>query len=427
MPQLKVQVQRSRAGEGQPVAWVRLDGFLDASTVLTFDNTLQLLHREGRGDVVLDFARVLYANSSAIGAILNFHNLLSQGGREVVLIRLNPQVRTTFELLGLTEVLPCLPSEEAAVSYLASAPAGLRDARASALQAGAPSAAAAPPPTPPRPETQPGKRNIMLIAPEENRFTDITKMRLLTPYGRFHIVMSCSEALHHFDILDPDLIVLEDPMHGSEEFLWAVKTEKGKSVVPIIKLYWTGTDIEARKDFKVWEDDYLVEPFELMELFALAEAELKRFPEDRKVVQHLTHFEFRTRRENLQRAGELVGSLLKKSGLGPERAMAFSTAIAEAVENAARHAHAYAPEKCIDVVFLMDRDKVTITVTDEGPGFDFAPHLERARQQQAIAPERLRQSRGSLGKLGIALMARSCDELEYLGSGHSVRLVKRLR
>lgn len=426
MPQLKVQVQRGELREGLPVIWVRLEGFLDASTVMAFDNTLQLLYREGKGDVVLDFAGVLYANSSAIGSILNCHNLLSQGGREVVLIRLNPQVRTTFELLGLTEVLPCLPSEEAARSYLASGPAGLRHARAAKLGAAAPGAAGGLAPLRSGTEAPTGKRNIMMIAPEENRFTDILKMRLLSPNGRFHIVMSCAEALHHFDILDPDLIILEDPMHGSEEFLWAVKTEKGKSVVPVIKLYWTGTDIEARKEFKIWEDDYLVEPFEVMELFALCEAELKRFPEDRKVVQHLTHLEFRTRRENVQRALELAGGLLRKSGLSPERAMTFSAAIAEAIENAARHAHAYAPEKCIDLILLADREKVTVTVTDEGPGFDFRPHLERARQQQPIAPERLRQARGSLGKLGIALMARSADEIEYLGPGNSVRLVKRL-
>lgn len=424
MPQLKVQVQRSTLTGGAPVAWVRLEGFLDASTVLEFEKTLRLLHREGRGDVVLDFAGALYANSTAIGAVLNYRNLLLAEGRDLLIVSLNPQVRTIFEVLGLAHVVPCLPDDAAATAYLASAPPGQRDpgafappAPASAAGRAAPSPAAA----------REAKRNVMMIAPEENRFTDIMKMRLLSPHGRFHIVMSCSEALHHFDLLDPDLIVLEDPMHGSEDFLWAVKTEKGKSVVPVIKLYWTGTDIETRKDFKVWEDDFLVEPFEVMELFALCEAELKRFPQDRRIVQHLTHFEFRTRKDNLARAGELMASLLAKSGLGPERSAPFAAAVAEALENAARHAHAYDPGKCIDVVFFLDREKATVTITDEGPGFDHASHLARARHEQPIAPERLRQGRGSLGKLGIPLMLRSADELEYLGNGNAVRLAKRLR
>ncbi|MBM4040548.1 MAG: STAS domain-containing protein [Planctomycetes bacterium] len=425
MPQLKIHIRRSTVGDGLPVAWVELDGFLDASTVLSFDNTLQLLHREGQGAVVLDFRAVLYANSSAIGAILNYRNLLLQEGRELALMHLSPQVRTTLDLLGLSAVLPCLANKAAVVEYLTSAPPG------KAAPPPAPEGAAAPSPAAglvSRPAAVAvAKRHILMIAPEENRFTDILKMRLLVPRGRFEIVASCSEALHRFDEVDPDLIILEDPMKGSEDFLWAVKTEKGKSVVPVIKLYWTGTDIETRREFKIWEDDFLLEPFEVMELFALSEAELRRFPEDRKVLLHLAHFEFRTRKANIARAGELAASLLGKSGLAAAGVAAMSAAFAEAVENAARHAHGYAPEKRIDVTFLLDREKVAITVSDEGPGFDFAPHLERARQQPPVPPERLQQSRGGLGKLGIPLMARCVDQLEYLGSGNSVRLTKRLR
>jgi len=425
MPHLKVQVQRPPVGEERPVAWVLLDGFLDASTVLTFESTLRALHREGRGDVVLDFGRVLYANSSAIGAILNYHNLLQQEARDLVLVNVTADVQTTFELLGLLHVLPSLPDGEAVARYLLSGPPGQRRHEPPAAKAAAPAK-----PAPGAPRAAAGavlaRRNVMMIAPEENRFTDITKMRLAAPKGRFHIVTSCSEALHHFDEIQPALIILEDPMAGSEDFLWAVKTEKGKSIVPVIKLYWTGTDIETRKDFKVWEDDFLVEPFEVAELFALGESELRRYPEDRKVRLHQTHFEFRTRTENLQRAGELGASLLRKSGLAAAAAAAMANAFAEALENAARHGNGYEREKCIDVVFLLDREKVSVTVTDEGRGFDFGPHLERAQQQEPVAPERLRQSRGGLGKLGIALMARSVDQLEYLGAGNSVRLTKRL-
>jgi len=425
MPQLKIRVERVALAEGSPtVAWVSLDGFLDASTLLSFERTLALLHGEGQGDVVLDCAALLYANSSAVGTMLNYRNLLLKEGRDLLLARVSTQVRTTLDLLGLSLALPCLPGRSQVAAYLASAPPGERqwpvpaEPHAAPAEAAAPSDAgrAAPAPAP--------ERKIMMIAPEENRFTDVTKMRLAAPNGRFHIVSSCSEALHDFDVVDPDLVILEDPMRGSEDFLWAIKTEKGKSIVPVVKLYWTGTDIEARRDFKVWEDDFLVEPFEVMEFFALCEAELKRFPDDRKVLLHQTHFEFRTRKENLHRARELGQSLLGKSGLAEAAATAMSNAFAEALENAARHGNGYDPGKHIDVVFLLDRQKVSITVADEGRGFDFRPHLDRAAQHEPVPPERLRQTRGSLGKLGIALMARSTDRLEYLEPGNRVRLTK---
>ncbi len=425
MPRLNIHVRRSTVGDGLPVAWVELDGFLDASTVLSFESTLELLYGEGRGDVVLDCARLLYANSSGIGMVLNYRNLLLRGGRELLLVKVSSQVRTALDLLGLSLVVPCLADDGAATDYLASAPPGRRaplvPAEAAVGAAGAPARGPAKPAGLPN-----GKRNVMMVAPEENRFTDIMKMRLAAPQGRFHIVTSCSEALHHFDELNPDLIILEDPMKGSEEFLWAIKTEKGKSLVPAVKLYWTGTDIETRKDFKIWENDFLVEPFEVMELFALCEAELARFPHDRRVLLHQTHYEFRTRKENLQRANELGASLLKKSGLSAAAVTAMSTALAEALDNAARHGNAYEPEKHVDVVFLLDHAKVSLTVTDEGRGFDFRPHVERARHEPPVPPERLRQDRGGLGKLGIALMVRCADEVEYLGPGNSVRLTKRL-
>jgi len=414
MPRLKLQVRRATIGEDVSVAWVSLDGFLDASTILTFENTLELLYRDERGNVVLDFGKVLFANSTAIGTILNHRNLLSEDGRELVLVRVNPQVRTTFDLLGLSAVVPCLPDEEAARRYFLSAPFGERDPEAFAArrapaatpaEARPPRAAEAPPPR----SLEPAKCRVLVIAPEENRFTDITKMRLLTPQGRFQIVTDCTEALHVFDELDPDLVILEDPLAGSEDFLWKVKTEKGKSVVPVIKLYWTGTNIEERKEFKIWEDDFLVEPFELMELFVLAEAELKRIPE-----------------ENLRRANELAASLFQKAGLASPAKASLAAAFAEAIENAARHAHRSDPQKCIDVVFLLDREKLSITVTDEGRGFDSKPFLDQAQQAGPIGEERLRQTRGALGGLGIALMKRCTDELEYLGSGNSVRLVKKL-
>jgi len=429
MPELKLKVRRSTVGDGLPVAWVALDGFIDASTVLSFENTLEVLHREDKGTVVLDFASVLYANSTAIGTILNYRNLLMEEGRELLLMQVNPQVLTTFELLGLTAVVPCLPDEETVGCYLASAPAGERDPEAFVVRSAMEKAAAASQgvaQAAPLRSVRPESCNVMMIVPEENRFTDVTKMRLLTPHGRFHIVTDCTEALHDFDEIDPDLIVLEDPMHGSEDFLWAVKTEKGKSVVPVIKLYWTGTDIESRREFKIWEDDFLIEPFELMELFMLGESELKRIPEDRKVLLHQTHIEFRTREGNIERAKELGRNVIEKAGLSAEGTTAMTTAFAEAMENAARHGHRYAPEKCIDVVFLLDREKLQVTVTDEGRGFDYQAHLARLAESGTPDEERLRQSRGDLGGLGISLMQRCTDQIEYLGNGSAVRLTRRL-
>lgn len=426
MPQLKLQVRRSVVGDDLPVVWVGLDGFLDSSTVLSFESTLDILHSDEKGEIVLDLSQVLYANSSAIGTILNYCNLLMDEGRELVLMSVNPTVRVTFDLLGLSAVVPCLPDEAATLAYLQSGPVGQRTSDALESE----TAAASAPGSVEREEApiqsvEPSECKVLLIVPEENRFTDILKMRLKTPHGTFRIVSDCTEALHVFDDMSPDLVVVEDPLAGSDDFVWKIKTEKGKSVTPIVKLYWTGTDIEARKEFKIWEDDFLVEPFELMELFVLSERELRRIPADREVLLHQTHFEFRTRESNLRRANELAATFFQKAGLTGEAATQLAAGFAEALENAARHAHHYDPGKCIDVTFLLDREKLCVTVTDEGGGFDYQPHLDKAADQP-LDDSRLRQTRGTLGGLGIPLMRRCADHLDYLNGGNAVRLTKLL-
>lgn len=424
MPSLDIQIRRAtHSSTGAPIAWVVLNGFLDASTVLEFESTLDFLSREEDTDVVVNFAKVLYANSTAIGTLLNYRNRLIERGREFLLVRVSPEVRVTFDLLGVTTVVPCFRNEDDVLAHLDSTLEPAEEGEAPVEEQGeVPEAGAeAELPVP----AAPSASRILMVVPEENRFTDVTSMRLVKPDGQLRIVTDCTEALHAFNDLDPDLVILEDKLPGSEDFLWKVKTERGKSIIPVIKLYWTGTDIGTRKEFKIWEDDFLIEPFELMELFALGESELRRIPDDRQRLLHATHFEFRTRSQHLVRARELGATLIEKAGFAGDAVASLTAGFAEAVDNAARHGHASVPEKCIDVVFLLDHEKLSITVTDEGEGFEFQPHLDRAASADPLEGGRLRQSRGGLGGLGIALMAQCTDELTYLGPGNAVRLVKR--
>ena len=50
-------------------------------------------------------------------------------------------------------------------------------------------------------------------------------------------------------------------------------------------------DVSRRDGFRVWENDYLTDPFELMHLFVLTESELKRVPRDRHMVSQQVHFQ----------------------------------------------------------------------------------------------------------------------------------------
>jgi len=421
MPELNAKIEKLTTEGTKEVAVLSLVGFIDSSTFVSFENVLEMLLREPEQDVIIDLSDLTYINSSGMSALLIYYRSFLDTGKELVLTCMSADVDTTMSLLGLTSVVPSFKVRQDAVEYLSSAPAGSRQWTPQARE---PVAAAELPAVSARPEL-PSRDGIsvLMIMPQKDHFTEVTRLRFEQRKARCHMLNSCVEAFSRFDEINPDLIILEDKLAQSEDFLWKVKAKKNKSVVPVLKLYWTGTDINARKDFKIWENDYLVEPFELMELFLLGEAELKRLPEDRETILHHTHFEFRTTGKNIDRALELARTLSSEAGLSGDRFSEINAAFAEGIDNAVRHGNKGNPDQFIDVVFQLDTEGVTITIEDEGDGFDFEWHLERARKIASGQPMSVDKS-GRVGGLGIPLMFKSTDRIMYFGRGNIVRLEK---
>jgi serine/threonine-protein kinase RsbW len=94
----------------------------------------------------------------------------------------------------------------------------------------------------------------------------------------------------------------------------------------------------------------------------------------------------------------------------------LGTSVIEACTNAMEHGNRLDESTPIEVIFELDDHKVTVTVLDHGPGFDFGTWKPS---------EELMRQRGR----GILIMKEFCDILEY---GHHedgrflVRLIKQL-
>jgi anti-sigma regulatory factor (Ser/Thr protein kinase) len=138
------------------------------------------------------------------------------------------------------------------------------------------------------------------------------------------------------------------------------------------------------------------------------------------------HFQLRGAQGHLTRAQELCDALVRASGLGLEESTALTAAFREALDNALRHGNQGDAQKTLDVVFLLDRAQVTITVEDEGKGFEYESYLARARAANAQQASAQRRAEGKAGGLGILLMTKCTDRLEYLGRGNIVRLTRLL-
>ncbi|MHC5020831.1 MAG: ATP-binding protein [Planctomycetota bacterium] len=355
-------------------------------------------------------------------------------------MRVPQEVGLTMHLLGLTKVVPFLKSKADALSYFQG------DPNVESTYGAVPPLPSADAPTEIEgQEAAPGQKRkkifflktedfrprpddsvVLLVMPTESEFSDILKMRLAEPKGQVAVALNVPDALAKLDDLKPDLLVIEHDVPQAEELLSRVKTDKERSLCSVVKLYPNRTDIDAMRSFKIWENDYLVQPYEVGELFALADAELRRVPKDRRTYLQQVHFQLRGAADNLTRAQELADALVKASGLGLEEATALTAAFREALDNGLRHGNGGDSAKVLDVVFLLDRDKVTLTVEDEGTGFDYEPYMKRIAEADAQEESAKRRSEGKAGGLGILLMAKCTDRLEYLGRGNVVRLTRML-
>lgn len=420
------------AGENELLI-LELHGFINASTFITFERVLEeLVRREQTKYLLIDFNDVYYINSSGIGSLVAYGEALRKRGGAVALARVHKAVGQTMQVLGLHTMMPFVNDSAAALTlfealvkpgakkeppppkavpekvFLKSPPAGIAMLAAKLKDKATP------------------QRAVLVIAPSVSRFTDTLKYWVSREGASFSVVTNTRDALASIEKTNPHLIILEDTVEGAEDFLAKVKMSRDKSLMSVIKLYPRGTEPAKRADFKIWENDFLVEPFELKELFALSEVELARVPADRATILAQSHFTFKGTEENIAKARELGRNVIFNTGLSEDAATAFFAGFQEAIDNGVRHGNRYDVRKRIDVVFTVMKDKLVVEVEDEGKGFNFNHFLYLAREQDVLTRARESRAEGKIGGLGIKLMQQCCDHIEYLGKGNRIRLEKRI-
>ena len=110
-----------------------------------------------------------------------------------------------------------------------------------------------------------------------------------------------------------------------------------------------------------------------------------------------------------------VKQVAESAGLGGNWLRDVMLAVGEAVTNAVRHGHSGQPDSCFTVSCLANPERISISVSDSGPGFrmDEIPEFEDALMMEH-------------GR-GVYCMNALMDEVSYsFEGGTSVRLVKRV-
>jgi serine/threonine-protein kinase RsbW len=411
------------------VCELALEGFIDASNFSRFERALQQVTQSGCRYLILDFTEVHYINSTGISSLIRYFEELRARGGMLCLANVARPVGLSMHLLGVTSLFPFLTDMDAArelVRQHAGEASGQPPALERPAQAGTGKASRI---VPLRRRKLPGleKARVLVITPAKGRFTRVLRLRFRGLNGDYHLLHDPREALERYDELAPDLVVVDDRVDPKGELVNRLKVQGERSLTSVIKMYPRETDVLSQLDFKIWENDYLVEPFELLELFSLTEAELCRVPKDKKVFHQQVHFEFRTTQENVDKAYKLADLVLRQSIAIQEDATALYAAVKEGIDNAVIHGNRWDREKTVDVNFLVDHKKVTVLVEDQGEGFDYEYYLARLDDKEAFEKAKRRiMEENARGGLGILLMSKCSDRLEYSGSGNLLRLEKNL-
>ena len=267
---------------------------------------------------------------------------------------------------------------------------------------------------------------ILLAIPDEDFFTDTLKYHFNKEGWKIQIAKNMD---HAFDIINAGqayLVIVDSTMEHYQRLCEKIKITRSTSLVPLIVLLPTGADVNKATEFRVQGNEQLAQPFEVRKLISIAEAELQRASEEQIIFDQEIQFQFPTTDDNIDRANEMAASIFANSGLNDEGQVALSAAFREGVGNAAQHGNRYRRDKIINVMYLLDKDKITLIIEDQGNGFDWRLYVDDAKGSRAVEKARRRHQQGKLGGLGIMLMTRCTDKIEYNEKGNSLTLYKNL-
>jgi serine/threonine-protein kinase RsbW len=136
------------------------------------------------------------------------------------------------------------------------------------------------------------------------------------------------------------------------------------------------------------------------------------------VSQEIQVLTLASRIESINEAASVAAEVGNRLGFGEEALFGIDMAVREAVTNAVLHGNRQEADKSVEVTFADSPAELTITVRDEGEGFD----------PEAVADPTVEQNLLKTSGRGILFMRNFMDEVEYSRhpqGGTIVRMTKR--
>jgi serine/threonine-protein kinase RsbW len=269
--------------------------------------------------------------------------------------------------------------------------------------------------------------SILLVVPERDFFVKTLEYYFENAGWDIEAITSIPDAVKRIESGKAYLVILDATMPDWQKFCFTLKSRKATTNVPLLCLYSSENSWKIFKEVCIVGDENLPQPFEFRQLLDYADSEIIRAAEEELIFDQQVNMHLPTDEASIEKVIELVHKLLEISGITEEGQVSLSAAFREAVVNAAQHGNKYKREKKIEVQYLLDREKITMVVHDQGNGFNHEQYVKSGSSKDAITAARERHAQGRMGGLGIMLMLRCTDRLEYNQSGNQITLTKFLK
>ncbi|BBM88165.1 anti-sigma factor antagonist [Candidatus Uabimicrobium amorphum] len=103
--------------EMNTAAIVRINGAIDAKTVVHFQEKLDELQNGGYTRFILDMVGIKYVNSTGLGTLVNVADALENRGGGIALVKIHPKVKVVFDMLGLNAFFKIFSNEKEALGF----------------------------------------------------------------------------------------------------------------------------------------------------------------------------------------------------------------------------------------------------------------------------------------------------------------------
>jgi serine/threonine-protein kinase RsbW len=272
-------------------------------------------------------------------------------------------------------------------------------------------------------------RNVLLFTKDEGSFKDFLADNIKKNKCNPRVTPTLDDAFKL--IFDSGLqiysIVIDSTVPDEEARMLCnrVKMDKTENIISIIRIKQEG-ETGNQEILEILPDEIVFEPFEVDELMSKIGDEVNRIADERGYFSQQVNLRVPTIVNEIEKTYDIMEDFFAMANLEEEQVDELTNSYREAIGNAANHGNKMDPNKNMFINFVVDSKNLSFSIEDEGEGFDFAPFEKRAESSSALEVARARNKLDNPGGMGMMIIKKCADEINYNTKGNKITIVKHL-